>query len=179
MQDIEVNINKLDAVEMQLDAAIFLFFENRNIIACETLVSASLGILRALVEKDGIYSPIWENDIIKDEYKKDWKKALNARSNFLKHADNDYDNMIKKDIDIVRIKLMEADYLYVELCKNKGRKLCANVVLFHIWFSLKYPEMMQKKSCLWQEWMTGLKDRKVDPNNFQYFLELAIRNRIN
>jgi len=37
MQDIEVNINKLDAVEMQLDAAIFLFFENRNIIACETL----------------------------------------------------------------------------------------------------------------------------------------------
>lgn len=87
---VKINLSKIEAAEIQLNEAIYLFFDNANPVVVETLIGAVIGILRPIAKKCGISAPLHDSDKIKPEYKGKWiKDYLHHAQNFFKHADND------------------------------------------------------------------------------------------
>lgn len=102
-------VSKQVAASAQLDTAIKLFFENRDLISAYTLASAADGILEGIYQnkrseiinrqdwnfgdrRQGRFSWNEEWEIrLKPEYKKPGFRLLNAVQNFFKHADKDND----------------------------------------------------------------------------------------
>ncbi|MFN3822564.1 MAG: hypothetical protein ACK4RN_01175 [Pseudorhodobacter sp.] len=86
-------LNKIDAIERQLEAAVFLMLKNFSPEAVHTLVSAALGLLSGLSKHETnsflesleqkLYSRILSGN------EKLWRFYQNRGANFLKHADRD------------------------------------------------------------------------------------------
>ena len=103
-------VTKRQAAASQLETAIKLFFENRDLISAYTLCCAADGILEGVYQNDrgeilrrqrekladpGDFRFSWKEewDIrIKPEHRKEVFKLLNEAQNFFKHADKDHDS---------------------------------------------------------------------------------------
>ena len=102
-------VTKEEAATVQLDTAIKLYFEDRDLISAHTLASASMGIIDGLYKNDrntilskqfdGADDPRevtlkfgmrdeWDF-LAKPEHKNELFQILNASQNFFKHADKD------------------------------------------------------------------------------------------
>ena len=104
-----VTVTKQEAAACQLETAIKLFLENRDLISAYTLCCAADGILEGIYknERDDILKrqldqPVsvdslrfsWAEEMeirIRPEHKKEVFRILNAPQNFFKHADRDHD----------------------------------------------------------------------------------------
>lgn len=101
-----VSVSKKEAATAQLETAIKLYFENRDLISAYTLMGAADGILEGIWTKEQnriqarrfqngqpagfSFSEEWSMRI-KDEYQKLGWSLLHATRNFFKHADTDHD----------------------------------------------------------------------------------------
>ncbi|GAG21013.1 unnamed protein product, partial [marine sediment metagenome] len=65
---VKIKVSKIQAAEIQLNEAIFLFFDHVNPMVIETLIGAVMGVLRPLGKKHGIKAQIHDSDKIKSEY---------------------------------------------------------------------------------------------------------------
>ena len=106
-------VTKREAATYQLDTAIKLFLENRDLISAYTLCCAADGILEGVYKNDRTailsrqrdysgesrnfhfsWKEEWEIRF-KPEYRKEGFRFLNAVQNFFKHADNDHDKSLE------------------------------------------------------------------------------------
>ena len=110
MFDEEMKVSKRQAATRQLETAIKLFLENRDLISAYTLCCAADGILEGIYQNDRAeildrqreqltepsdfrfsWKEEWEIRI-KPEHRKEIFQRLNKAQNFFKHADKDHDD---------------------------------------------------------------------------------------
>lgn len=120
-------VTKKEAATVQLETAIKLFFENRDLISAYTLCSAANGILEGIYKKERStimarqygdsgdatkfrfsWNEEWEIRL-KPEHIKEGFRLLNAAQNFFKHAESDHDATHEfKDWEETGIKIFGA-----------------------------------------------------------------------
>jgi hypothetical protein len=90
-------VGKLDAARRQLHTAIREWFCGGDPVVVHTLACAAYEIIHALSlqRHPNRRDLLFDSDIIKDEYRKDWKDLLRKPANFFKHADRDGDSVIE------------------------------------------------------------------------------------
>jgi len=142
----KINISKIEVAEIQLNEAIFLFFDNANPMVIETLIGAVIGVLKPLGKKYGIMAPIHDSDIIKPEYKGKWtKEYLHKAQNFCKHADEDQEAILSYETDALPFGIYEACHLFRHLSSDKCLKYrqSKSAIMYELWFGLKYPKLLK------------------------------------
>jgi hypothetical protein len=141
----KINVSKIQVAEMQLNEAIFLFFDRANPIVIETLIGAVIGVLMPLGKKYGIKAPFHDSDKIKPEYKKVWINKLREAQNFSKHADHDLGTVLSYETDIFPFRIIEACYLFRHISSDKCLKYkqSQSAIMYEIWFWLKYPYLLK------------------------------------
>ena len=105
-----VTVTKKEAATCQLETAIKLFLENRDLISAYTLCCSADGILEGIYKNerekilrnqrhqsttsDGLRFSFAEQMeiLVKPEHLKEFFQKLNATQNFFKHADRDHDD---------------------------------------------------------------------------------------
>jgi len=159
-------LTSLDAARRQLNVAIRLFFEREDMIAVHTLAAAVHGILLPIVKKrnptgalDSFLNP--ENPRIVPERRKEYADIIRGAQNFFKHHvprrtfDFNSDSTAFHIFDCI---------ILLEKLENGPR--APAIVVFEMWFFLKYPNAMAEGG-LKQKLFNG---RKMDPDNFETFL---------
>lgn len=126
-----VTTTKKEAATCQLETAIKLFLENRDLISSYTLCCAADGILEGIYENkrdDILNQQFHQSDQsgslrfsfseelemqVKPQYKKRVFQSLRAAQNFFKHADRDHDNCFQfADWNLTSIRLLTAIHNY-------------------------------------------------------------------
>jgi len=143
---LKIKFNKIQVAEIQLNEAIFLFFDNAHPLIVETLIGAVVGVLRPLGKKYGINAPAHDWDGIKPEYKKTWiNDYLHKAQNFCKHADNDLDEILEYEIEGLPYSIYEACYLYRHIASDKALKYrqSSAALLFELWLMAERPHLLK------------------------------------
>ncbi len=152
-------ITKIQAAERQLDTAIRLFFENKDLLSSYTLAAASRELTDDLCENrraeifqaelsrlgDALEVRLSFREelkiIIKDGYYKETLKLFRKRQNFLKHADKDADDgMDELSIDELAFVLMFGIRNFTLLEK----RLTPAMSIFLLWFGAAKPSILKK-----------------------------------
>jgi hypothetical protein len=87
----KIRLTKSEAARRQLRMAIKLWFMEEDPVSIHTLAQAAHEIIHTLFKRKGLEDLLFDSDLIKDEYRKDWSRRLKADANFFKHADKDPD----------------------------------------------------------------------------------------
>jgi hypothetical protein len=94
MSDGPVTITKFDAMQRQLDAAIEMWFSDRDPVAIHTLLLASHEILHTLFRKKGLKHLLFDSADIKKETRQEWNNQIRKCYNFFKHPQRDHNSSI-------------------------------------------------------------------------------------
>lgn len=133
-----ITLNKFDVAERQLNQAIWLFFNDGDVVSIHTLSEASGQIFYDLKGKYNLQSIFRDSDLIREECKKEWFKMLFRARNFFKHASNDCDETIEFKEEFNNFSLFDAVNMY-----SKIKKIWTpESLLFYWWFILKYPNFL-------------------------------------
>jgi hypothetical protein len=123
MDDIQpqfIEITKTDAVLRQLETAITLWFNNGDSLSIHTLAAAAYQILYDLNKHQKGPPMMRDSDLIDPNMKDEWRKALKACPNFLKHADKDPHKTIRFSPDSNMTLLFESVMEYSEITGKKS-----------------------------------------------------------
>lgn len=133
----QIKITKLDAARRQLKTAVRLYFNDEDSVSIHTLVCASHEILATLKANKGDYPMIMSDNLIKEPYKKKFRKLMKDPKNFFKHASSDPESTIDFNPDINEYFLLDACEAYELLTGEKEPYF----IIFRGWFSSRYPEI--------------------------------------
>jgi len=166
-------ITKLAAAERQLNEAIRLFFERRDIVAVHTLAAASDQVLSNLCVAKGIKPRLrGYADFIRAEVRKEWFGHLTHAENFFKHAERDPEGALEFNTEQTTWVLSSATMLYGELTK----KLTHEASVFFCWFFLKKPGYL-RDGPFKQSLMNLCDSTKVSADDFAFFSRLITYGR--
>lgn len=130
-------ITKLDAAKRQLNEAIRLFFERRDMVCVHTLAAAAGQILADLCGKKGLLIGIRDESIIRPERRKEWFQKLSEAENFFKHADRDPEAVHGFVPEVTEIILFDAVWALQRLCGKQTYE----AGVYYSWVFLKYPNV--------------------------------------
>lgn len=108
---VPIKLNKFDAIQAQLDAAVESFFLSENLIATHTLAAAAYNALRDIAKKQNEEHPFLKRGYLYTLSESERGRIigfLNGPENFFKHADKDHDGTIEFDAELTEILLMDA-----------------------------------------------------------------------
>ncbi len=115
--------SKLEAVETQLEAALFLILRGFDPSPVHTLISAARGVLYGLSKHDpNLVLTKWDSSILSrlaGPIEKDIRCFQNRVANFLKHADRDPDEVLR-GYDLDGLNRLEIQLCIVALVAVKG-----------------------------------------------------------
>jgi hypothetical protein len=159
-----IQLTKVDAARHQLVTAIRMFFAEADPVSIHTLASAAQEILRGLTKARGIPSPsVKDTDLIPEDKRGIWLKAVNREQNFFKHADRDPDESLVFDPDFVPYVIHDAAAIYSKLTGGTIPRECA---AFAMWFILKHPQVLKPEAL-----------QRIDITRFPRAQEYAHSNR--
>jgi hypothetical protein len=95
--DAKINVTKLDAAKRQLRTAITLWFMEEDPVSVHTLIAAAHELTHSLFRKRGFSGLLYDNKLIKEEYRAELAKRLKGFAAFFKHAQRDPDAEIEFD----------------------------------------------------------------------------------
>jgi len=176
----KIKLSKIKVAEIQLNEAIYLFFDQAHHIAIETLIGATLGVLRDLGKDNGLVAPFHDSDRIKPEYKGEWISTLHKAQNFSKHANRDPKETLEYETRTLPYVIYEACHLYRHLASNKHLKhnQSQSAILYEIWFAHKYPHLLKDK----EEYFNLMKIFGLTDNfsvgDFEMFKLISEKHRI-
>lgn len=134
----ELIISKWDAARRQLETAILLYFNESDPIAIHTLTAAAYNVIRDINEnQSGTPMFIKRSDIVRPEHVEEVRAKLNEVENFLKHADNDPDGVLK-------FKPAATEYLILDACLKYHELAGETVFIFGVfvsWFILNHQNL--------------------------------------
>ncbi len=157
-----------------------MFFDKANPIVIETLIGATIGILRPLGKNLGVNAPFHDSDMIRPDKMKIWIDHLHKAQNFCKHADDDLGDILQYETEIVRFCIFEACHLFRHLSSDKHLKYHQSFPgnLYVLWFSMKYPELLKDP----KKFHSFLSDiglpKNFDPDNWEILKIIAEKFRI-
>lgn len=179
MQGGRQELTRKDVVTTQLETAIKLFFEQRDMVSAHTLASAADEILEDLFEhrkeeilkrrgdkgKEGIYTS-WENLFelyVKPEYRSEWFKKMRDPQNFFKHAEKDPDRILEfSGIKFVETKLFKAVTNYCLVFDEMPMPLS----LFFTYFISRHPNIVIEGVEIDEIFVGITKEQSADLLNF-------------
>ena len=110
-----LKITKLQASKRQLETAIQLYFKHIDPISIHTLACAAYEILSDVNKARNGSPMLMDGCLIKDEYKKKYRKMIREPQNFLKHADKDPDRTLDFNPDVSTFFIYEGISKYQEI----------------------------------------------------------------
>lgn len=132
-------ITKLAAAERQMNEAIRLFFERRDIVSMHTLAAASDQVLSDVCVAKGIESQLRHDAyFIREEAHKKWFRALTQAENFFKHAERDPGGTLDFNTEQTMWVLFDATCLYWRLTNDYTHE----ARVFLCWFFLRKPDLL-------------------------------------
>lgn len=144
-----MKFNKEQVAARQLDTAIWLMFNQKDIVSVHTLASASLAVFSDLLVASGENS--WRERIIEGYPggKKEANRLLNKAANFFKHADKDPNkelefNETDSDEAIIVATLEYGELMQAEKTANK--KITTPMAVFQLWYFAKAPDLLLNSS---------------------------------
>jgi hypothetical protein len=163
-------ITKLQAAERQLRVAIRLFFERRDLVAVHTLAAAALGVLGDLARPCGLWSIFKNNPVIRPERQAEMATLFNEAQNFFKHADRDPQSKLKFNHETIKFYLYDAASLYMQLTGQQFQE----IIVLRTWLAAKCPDLFVEGAFKdkEQERIASLVARRIDPDDYQLFLDL-------
>jgi hypothetical protein len=132
-------VTKLDAARRQIDESIRMFFECRDTIATHMVASAAAQILSDL-GKGGFQGWTRNPSIVKPGRWKEWRAAITKFERFFKHAETDAGDICDFHPESTPFSIIES----VEMLRVMTGKFSWEGMIFSIWFSMKYPEVLQE-----------------------------------
>ncbi len=138
----KLQLSKFDVAERQLLLAIRLFLKEEDPVAIHTLSEAASQILFDLKKDFGVSSMFRESVLIKDEYKKEWRKHLSKSKNFFKHADNDPDHIHEFNPICNHFSLIDSVNMYETIKK----KWVPETLIYTCWFMSEHPHLLKEGS---------------------------------
>src|SRR5882757_10177397 len=84
-----ITVTKLDAAQRQLRTALRLWFQDGDPVAIHALLAAAHEIIHRLYRNKGLRNLMFDNELIKDEYRKEFAKSMKKAPSFFKHAAQD------------------------------------------------------------------------------------------
>ena len=157
MAESRMTVSKRDAATHQLETAIKLYLENRDLISAYTLCCASDGILQGIYENKrgeiiqkqrneeaslGSVEVSWREELenqVRPEYKKEVLHALSAPQNFFKHADRDHDSSQQfADWDLTGVRIIMTVRNYDIVFRERTEAM--NV--YGAWYAMQHPDLL-------------------------------------
>jgi hypothetical protein len=133
-------LTKLDAARRQIDEAIRMFFERRDTVSTHTVAAAAAQVLADLGKSRGFQGWTRNKTLVKEGHWKEWRAAIAKCEQFFKHADQDPDATCDFHPEITQFFLVES----VEMLRMFTGKFTWSGLIFSIWFSATYPEVLQE-----------------------------------
>jgi hypothetical protein len=165
-----IQITKLDAALRQLETAITLWFNSGDSLSIHTLSSAAYQILYDINKHQNGPTMTPDTDIIKPEKQAEWKRALKAPANFLKHADTDPTDTIFFNSAVNEHILFEATIFYSIITKETRPVLfCFHqwmLINESVWFKREHIDRVKKRVPIdhFRKFEKGEFFRKMLPN---------------
>lgn len=134
----DIRVTKIEAARRQIDTAIRQLFSGEDALAIHTVAAAAHTILRNIADKTGISN--WQESIkncVRPEKIKEFWKAHNESSNFLKHADTD-------PAGILEFGEVENDLTLIACCSlycSLGYEATMEMRAFSSWTCVTYPHL--------------------------------------
>jgi len=148
-------LTKLDVATRQMNEAIILFFEERDVVSIHTLAAASAQVLADLCRKKGISNfGLRDKTMIKPEFHELHRKAVKTSEQFFKHADQEPADAVH-DYDPMEAEahLTDTVMMYQKLSAPKTYECGA----FEGWLSAKHPEWLVDGE-LKDQWLAATED---------------------
>ena len=136
----KIKVNKLEAAQRQIDAAIRILFSGEDPVAIHTLAWAGFQILRDLDAKQDPSVAVGLNidSMLRPEKKKEFWYKAKGLSSFLKHADRDaegiHDSVEEETNDFV---LLFASEYYHKLRRQRTLEMR----VLQAWLTMIYPDV--------------------------------------
>jgi hypothetical protein len=137
-----VTVDKVAAIRRQIDTAIWLWFNEGDIVSIHTLIDAAFGILDDLYQARKMGRPMpFDDDASKTtpEQRK-WRKKLKEAGTFGKHARADHDRAYQYSPIFIECQIAFAITAHAKLEKVGRNSL---QTLFSLWFWMHYPEFTE------------------------------------
>jgi len=139
-----LKLSKFDVAERQLLQAIQMFFREDDPVSIHTVVEAAAQVLSDIGADMDVFSNIRNAEMIREEKRKEWFKALSASRNFFKHADRDKNSIHEFNPETNCFSIIDALMMYQEIKKV----WTPETIAFHGWFFVSYPDLIREGSSL-------------------------------
>jgi hypothetical protein len=139
--------NKIAAARRQIDTAIWLWFNDGDIVSIHTLADAAFGILDQLYQKRnwGRPMPLDDDPKLSTPERQKWRDKVREAGTFGKHARHDHDKSYRYSSDFVQAYLAFAITEHARL-ENVGPGSLQTV--FSMWFWLHFPQFVERAPML-------------------------------
>jgi hypothetical protein len=127
-------ITRKDAIERQLNTAIWLWFHEGEVVSIHTLACSALKIARDVGVKSGKKSLLID---VLNQRNKAMGKAAMVPQDFFKHARKDPDAVLPFNPNMTPYHIYDALVLYADIYDD----MSPHMKLFMIRFMLDYPEI--------------------------------------
>jgi hypothetical protein len=134
-----LRINKIDAARRQLETAIELFLEDKDIVSIHALASGARGILLDIARTRAL--PEGFLQFVKPEYRKEVDAVLKEPQNFFKHGGRDPNEEFIYPPQICLFFLFEAAEIFLSIV---GGNLPPKIQAMRAYFAWSHPEMLAK-----------------------------------
>ena len=168
-------LSKFDVAERQLLQSINMFFREEDPVSIHTLAEAASQVLMDIGKEYGAKSFLKDNDLIRDDKKKEWRSHMSKSKNFFKHADTDKD-------DKHEFKLIFNDFSIFDgmnMHNSIKKQWVPETLAFSGWFGVAHSALIKNNSDF-SNLLNNAKQsgRLPDPKNKQLICELitALRN---
>jgi hypothetical protein len=140
IEDTKFPISKLDAAKRHLKSALELWFAEGDPISIHTLIVAAYDIIHTVSRRKGAYDLIYDSDMIKDEYRREWASSVKSHANFFKHADHDPD-------EIIQFSPFENEFFFLYCAKalyQTGELLSVELRAYLTWLEIFRPKFIKE-----------------------------------
>jgi hypothetical protein len=140
---VEIRINKIEAAQRQIDAAIRMLYRGEDPVAVHSVISAANGIVRAICKANNTTSWVDLLALIKRGMEKEYWNGFLRMANFIKHADKDPEGVLEG----VQEEVNDWVILYTIFLYNDLAALTPTMSAHLAWMEGFYPDIRTN----WQE----------------------------
>jgi hypothetical protein len=139
--------DKIAACRRQIDTAIWLWFNDGDIVSIHTLTDAAFGILDQLYQKRnwGRPMPLDDDPKLTTPQRRNYRKKVREAGAFGKHAQYDHDRAYQYSKSFIKAYLAFAITAHARLEDVGPGGLQP---MFSLWFSLHYPHLIESAPIL-------------------------------
>jgi hypothetical protein len=168
-----MKVKKIHSAKNQLETAINLYFEDKDLISTHSLASAAHVVLSNLAAK--VDMPHWfrnEKMILKfypSLNLKQYFESISAPQNFFKHADKPtekIDNEIEFSPQLTELFILDS----VQIYQNLAHDITINMAYYRFWFLIQHPDTYDLNK-EWDTAIVSLKEQKLTKQMFMEFIK--------